>query len=253
MRGTRISVILISVCSLSWSLGCDSKPKTNPFENPAAPKQPPPITAPPKPTGPPDFMITAEGPKVGWTNILIEKKEGPQKLRDEIAANKQYVNDQVVAMTVDRNAKTPWVAEMIKALSENGASAVDITTETRTEYPKKVHFTPVKSVQQPAACSVVAKVLAERRNAVWHLKGGTAVRSPKGLAGPDMAMTEENLKSAAGACKGSDVVFIGADEGVEWGLVYDLAAASQMIESAKLKKVVLLSESPTAGREVQLN
>ena len=65
------------------------------------------------------------------------------------------------------------------------------------------------------ACSVVAKVLSERRNAVWSVRGGTAVRSPKGLAGPDMAMTEDSLTSAAHRCKESDTVFVSGDEDVD--------------------------------------
>jgi hypothetical protein len=40
---------------------------------------------------------------------------------------------------------------------------------------------------------------------------------------------------------------------VEWGLVYDLAAASQSLEKAKLPKVVLMEPAPAAGRPVTLN
>jgi len=31
---------------------------------------------PPKPKGPPELTVSAEGPKVGWTYILLEKPDG---------------------------------------------------------------------------------------------------------------------------------------------------------------------------------
>jgi biopolymer transport protein ExbD len=234
-------------------VGCeDPPPKTNPFENPAAPKQPPPITETPKSAGPPDFQILAEGPKIGWTNILLEKADGPKKLREEIAANSEFVNGKDLALTIDRKAQLPWVREMLSALDEAGATGFEITTTTRPEFATKTKLAPLSKAKSAPSCSVVSKVLSERRNAVWHLKGGTAIRSPKGLAGPDMAMTVDNLGRAAKACKESTTLFVSADDDVEWGLVYDLAAAARTIEGAPFDTVALIPAPPTAGRPVEL-
>jgi biopolymer transport protein ExbD len=237
---------------LALLAGCEEKPKTNPFENPAAPKTPPPIKEAPKPEGPPEISIGSGGPKVGWTNILPEKSDGPTKLRAELSANTEYVAGKTVKVTADRKAKLAWVIEMTRALDETGATGIEITTETRTEFPKSVMLSPLSSAKGASACTVVAKVLSERRNAVWHLKGGTAVRSPKGLAGPDQAMTAESLARAAKQCKDSQLVFVSADEDVEWGLVYDLAAVTQTVEDKPFTKVALLPNAPTAGRPVEL-
>lgn len=232
---------------------CDDPPKkTNPFEDPNAANKPPPITESPKPQGPPEFAIYAEGPKIGWTNLLLEKDDGPQKLAEEIDANKEYVDGKSVPIQIDRKAKLTWVIQFTSALAKAGATAFDISTSSRPDYPKKVTFTPLGKVGAPPPCSVVAKVLSERRNAVWSLKGGTAVKSPKGLAGPDMAMTADNLARAAKRCEESNTVFVAADEDVEWGLLYDLAAATQTVEDAKFSTVVLLPDNPVAGRPVQL-
>lgn len=247
MRRFSRAVVLLAAVALA---GCEDKPKTNPFENPQAPKAPPPITEPPKPQGPPDFVIAADGPKVGWTSIAIEKPDGPKKLVEEVMANKEHVDGKTVAVRVDRNANRKWVGQMIGALADAGASDVEITTETRTEYPKKVRFVPVSRATGAPGCTPVAKVLEDRRNAVWTLGGGTAIRSPRGLAGPDMAMTAENLTRAVKGCKGSEYVFVSGDDGVEWGLVYDLAACTQTLGEDKPTKVVLLPEPPTAGRAV---
>lgn len=233
--------------------GCDSKPKTNPFETKKDTIAPPPITEPPKPKGPPELTVSAEGPKVGWTYILLDKPDGKQKLAQEIGANAEYVSGKDVPLRVDRNAKLAHVGEMVSALAAGGAASIVVSTETRPEFPNTVKFAPLASGKSAPACSVVTKVLSERRNAVWALKGGTAVKSPKGLAGPDMAMTQDSLEAAARRCKDSDIVFVSADEDVEWGLVYDLAAATQKLEKAKLGRVVLVEPAPVAGRPVKLD
>lgn len=232
---------------------CDSKPAPNPFETKKETVEPPPIKEAPKPEGPPDFIVSQEGPKVGWTYILLEKADGKQKLDAAIAQAKAWVSGKDVKLTADRQAKVAHVGAMMQALAEGGATSVTVSTETRTEFPKTVAFTPIGGLLSKPHCSVVAKVLTERKNAVWSLGGGTAIRSPKGLAGPDMAMTEDSLTAAAKRCKESDVVFVSGDEDVEWGLIYDLAAATKVLEKASFAKVVLLEPAPVAGRPVKLD
>jgi biopolymer transport protein ExbD len=244
--------VVLALALLVAAAACDDKPKTNPFETKKDTVEPPPITEPPKPKGPPELTVSQEGPKVGWTYIMLDKPDGKQKLANEIAANKDYVSGKDVTVRADRNSKLSQVAAMIDALADGGATSITMSTETRTEFPKTVKFSPPASGKSAPACSIVAKVLTERRNAVWSLKGGTAVKSPKGLAGPDMAMTGDSLEAAARRCKDSDFVFVSGDDDVEWGLVYDLAAATQTLEKAKLGHVVLLEPSPVAGRPVKL-
>jgi biopolymer transport protein ExbD len=254
MRRPPLAVsLVVLVLAAGAAVGCDSKPSPNPFETKKDTVEPPAITTPPKPTGPPELTVSAEGPKVGWTYILLDKPDGKQKLLTEINSNKEYFSGKDVSVRADRNSKLAHVAAMIGALADGGASSIVVSTETRTEFPKTVKFLPPAAGKDAKACSVVAKVLSERRNAVWTLKGGTAVKSPKGLAGPDMAMTEDSLDAAARRCKDSDFVFVSADDDVEWGLVYDLAAATQSLEKAKLGRVVLIEPAPVAGRPVKLD
>lgn len=258
----RIWVVLSRVANLAGvaglglsvlSLSCgESKPKTNPFDTKKETVTPPAITAPPKLEGPPDFIVNADGPKIGWTYILLDKPEGKQKLTDEIEKNKKFISGETVKVRVDRKAKIAHVGAFLEALAAGGATALTVTTETRTEFPQSVTFAPPSAGKSAPTCSVVAKVLSERRNAVWSLSGGTAVRSPKGLAGPDMAMTQDSLANAAHRCKTGDFVFVSGDADVEWGLIYDLAAASQSLEKTKFSKVILLEPAPTAGRPVKL-
>lgn len=251
MRRTPIGLFAISL--LVVTAACESKPKTNPFENKSAPVAPPPIKETPKPQGPPDFVVSAEGPKVGWTYVMLEKADGKQKLAAAVGAQREWVSGKEVKLRADRQAKVAHVGEMLRALAEAGASSVTIQTDTRNEFSKTVTFTAPGALMSKPTCSVVAKVLTERRNAVWSLSGGTAVKSPKGLAGPDMAMTEDNLANAAKRCKDSDVVFVSGDEDVEWGLIYDLSAATKVLDKVTFAKVVLIEPAPVAGRPVKLD
>ena len=257
MRGhgllSSIALLCVCVCGLSVAACEDPKPKPNPFETKKDTVEPPPITELPKPKGPPEFTVGTEGPKVGWTYILLDKPEGKKKLADEISANAEWVSGKDVALRIDRGAKLAFVGEMMAALEAGGATTITVATDTRTEFPKTVKFSPKSGGKSAPSCSVATKVLSKRRNAVWSLKGGRAVESPKGLAGPDMAMTADSLEAAAKRCRESDFVFVSADEDVEWGLVYDLAAATQTLEKSKLGKVILLEPAPTAGRPVKLD
>ncbi|MBM4361792.1 MAG: hypothetical protein FJ104_03855 [Deltaproteobacteria bacterium] len=240
------------VAFLSVACG-DPPPKQNPFEVKKDTVEPPPMKEAPKPEGPPEFSVAADGPKVGYSYLMLGKPEGKEKLASAIREHEAHVRGKTVPLRVDRKARLAEVAEVMRALETGGAAAVSVSTDTRPEFPRSVAFAPRATASSARDCSVVAKVLSERKNAVWSVRGGTAVRSPKGLAGPDMAMTGESLANAARRCKDSSFVFVSADPDVEWGLVYDLAAATQVLEKVKLDKVVLLEPSPTAGRPVKLD
>jgi biopolymer transport protein ExbD len=253
MRPVRVlGAALAVVCGLA-SAGCGEKPKTNPFETKKDTVEPPPIKEPPKPQGPPEFTVGQEGPKVGWTYVLLDKPEGKAKLESELATNKEWIAGKTVPLRADRKAKLAHVAEMVRALGGAGATGVEVATDTRPEFPKAVTLSGLAENKNAPGCSVVAKVLTERRNAVWSLKGGTAVKSPKGLAGPDMAMTQTSLANAATRCKDSNVVFVSGDEDVEWGLVFDLAASTRNLDKVSIARVVLLEPAPVAGRPVKLD
>jgi hypothetical protein len=246
------------VASLSLVLptivgGCDSEPERNPFDPPPnAPKQPPPITELPKPAGPPELRIDSLSPLVGFTRILLNKPDDRDKLRAELEKNRKYFSSGDVPLAVDRDAQIPMVSVMVQELSALGASTVTVTTPTRPEYSQQLKLTPTDKVASPPPCSVVVTILADRGTAVWPLKGGTAAKRRRGFGGPDITMTGETIERIAKGCKESETLFFTGAEGVQWGLVYDLAGSTLKLEKAHVREVVLLREPPTAGRRVRL-
>src|SRR6185369_12893004 len=101
-------------------------------------------------------------------------------------------------------------------------------------------------------CSIVTMVLKDFSTAVWTIKGGLGKRQRKGLAGPDLSNTGEQLEKDIAACE-STIAFFSSEESVSWESAFNLAGT--VIVSDKKKKietVVLLREEPVAGRVVTL-
>lgn len=234
--------------------GCDDKPPPkNPFEPP--PKQtvePPKITEVPKPKGPPELGIDDLGPKVGFTRVLLDKPEGREKLAKELNEIKSQYEGKEPVLDVIRKAKLVWVMTLMNELGKIGVTKVIVKTETREDYPKQLTFTTQAKAPKPEPCALAGMILEDRSSAIWKVSGGTAMKRAKGLAGPDLSTTADTIERLAKACKQSNVFFVSADENVEWGLAYDLAATTTKIEDVKLETLVLLEKFPTAGRKVEL-
>ena len=249
-----VAGLLLVAAVYSLSIACDDseKPK-NPFDpSPSATKKPPPVTEPPKVEGAPEVRVTADGIKVGFDNVLIDKEDGQQRLRRALAPHKRYFEGVDVTVPVDRKAQLPWVIALIQEMNALGAKHVVIKTETRPEFPKELKFTPQAQVKNPRPCSVVMVVREDRSTAVWKLSGGTAMRRARGFAGPDLTTTAETLERFIKQCDESTAMFVSAQRPVEWGLAYDLAASAQKVDGANFDTIVLLEEEPTPGRPVKL-
>lgn len=251
---TRSAFVVLALASLGLGACDDPPPKKNPFEGPKKDTvEPPKDAAPPKPAGPPELGIDDLGPKVGFSRVLLDKPEGRDKLREELTQNKQHYEGKEATLSVIRKAKLAWVTTMLSELGKIGATKVIVKTETRKDYPGELPFTPEVKAPTPEPCAVVGMILDDRSAAVWKISGGTAIKRAKGLAGPDLSTTGETIERFAKGCKGSNVFFVSAQEGVEWGLAYDLAASTRVLEDVKLEAFVLLEKTPTAGRKVELS
>ncbi|MEO8902129.1 MAG: hypothetical protein ABI488_09655 [Polyangiaceae bacterium] len=244
----------ISVCLCACAaLGCDEKPDKAPTTTLSAQPSPEATATPPKPAGPPDFEIDTLSAKVGFERALLDKNDGRTTLQLLLKPTSNFVDGQDVTLLVDRRAKLPWVVAFLNELGKLGAKHVIVKTETRKEFSGSLPFTPELSLKSPPDCSVVAMVLEDRGTAVWKLSGGVATKHGKGMAGPDLSMTGDNIARFAKACKQSNTLFVSAGPSVEWGLAYDLAASSKTVEKASFDSFVLLEETPVPGHKVALH
>lgn len=248
-----INVIVLAALVGGLAFGCEEAPKPNPFAPPPKEtKEPPPLKEVPKPSGAPDLAIDNLGPKVGFTRVMVDRNDTKDKLAEAMSEHKAHFEGKEVTLRIDRKAKPDWVVLVIDEVTKLGATKVLIKTDTRQEYPKELSFTPQPKLSAVEPCTVVAMVLADRGTAVWKVAGGTASKRTKGFAGPDLAMTAETLERYGKGCKTSKRLLVSGAEGVEWGLVYDLAASSKKLEDVTFDEIVLLHERPVAGRKVEL-
>jgi hypothetical protein len=248
LRRPALTLLLLAFAALA----CEEEPHKNPFDPPKdAPIPAPPASAIPKKETAPDLEIDSISPKVGSERALLIHPEGKAQLTALLEGAKRWVEGKDVIVIVDRHAKVPWVATYLDELGKLGPSKITIRTETRKEFSQDQRFIPEAKVQAPP-CSVVGMVTSDFGTAVWKLSGGTAGKRTKGMAGPDLSMTGDTIERFAKGCKESSSFFISVADGIEWGLAFDLAASSRVLEHAKFDSSVLLNEIPTPGHKVEL-
>jgi biopolymer transport protein ExbD len=208
------------------------------------------MAEPPKPKTMPELLVDADGPYLGGTRVDLAAKNGHEKLTKILGA--LPIDGKPVTLIAEKKAKTLDVATVVAALGDAGAPKVVIKTDGRNDLPKEITVTPPSRVSSPPPCSIVTMVMKDDLStAVWSLKGGVAKRQRKGLAGPDLTQTGDEVEKAIGVCT-SSMAFVSGDDPIGWEMTYNLAGT--MVLADKKKKIdtlVLLREAPVAGRAVE--
>jgi hypothetical protein len=243
-------MLLLAAVLAGGACACDQKkPETNTTTDPVA--EPSARPREPEPERAPELAVDEAGPRVGWDHVRVDDDRAMLRLRAALEPHRKWFEGQKVEMKALAKVDPRWVVWTVTALGELGASSVEIETATRPGYPPKIAFTPQSRLgAPPPECSLVAQVLEDRGTAVWKVSGGTATKKRRGLGGPDLTTTAEVIERFAKACETSDTMFVGHHEAVPWGQLYDLAASAQIIPNIRWNRVVLLAESPVAGRPI---
>lgn len=249
---------LLAFAALCSCLACEEPEKPAKKIVPQAPTEEPETEPPPPPPTPPTFSIDEFGPKVRFSLAVVTDEEGKprvqglEQLRKDLAAEKEYISGKDILLTVGRKANPGWVTTYLAELATLAPSSVKVGTETRAEYPKEVAFALEGESTKVAACTLAGAILEDRSTAIWKVSGGTARKRGRGMGGPDLTMTGDTIVSMAKGCDSNLFVVSGA-EGVEWGLIYDLAASAMTLEKAGLSRALVPKQRPTAGRPVKLD
>ena len=247
--------LVLCTIALAGLPACDDPPKTAAGTSSAtatagATTAAPPSTAPPKPTSMPDLSVDPDGPYLGGQRVNLADATGPEKLTKIV--KDLPINGQPVTLQVDKKAKVSAVAAVVVALGDAGAPKITIKTDGRNDLPKTFDVVPESRLSSPGGCSIVATVLKDLSTAVWPFKGGMARKQRKGLAGPDLSHTGEQLEKDLAACD-STTAFFSGDDSVGWESVFNLAGTVLVSDKKKkLDTLVLLREEPVAGRPVTL-
>lgn len=213
-----------------------------------APKEPP------KPKGVPALIVDSLGPYLGIVRIDVKLENWREKMAT-VLKDFPIKADEPVTVIAEKRAATPYVAALVDALGKAGATKVLLKTDGRDDVPKELMVVPPSKVSSPPGCSVTVSVLKDLSTAVWPLKGGLGKKQRKGLAGPDLSNTADIIKKDLAACD-SSYAFFSSDDAIGWEMAYNLAGTLKVVddksEKKKIETLVLLAESPVAGRPVTL-
>ena len=248
VRKSTLAWLCLGLAAATLACEDEQKPSRKPSEAVVPPKL---ASATPKPDVAPILEIDTVSPKVGFERALLQHPEGKAQLTTLLSDAKRWIEGKDVVVIIDRKVQVPWVATYLDELAKVGPSKITIRTDTRKEFSQDQRFIPEAKVQAPP-CSVVGMVMSDYGTAVWKLSGGTAGKRTKGMAGPDLSMTGDTIERFAKGCKESSTFFVSVAEGIEWGLAFDLAASSRVLEKVKFEDTVLLGEIPTPGHKVDL-
>jgi len=198
----------------------------------------------------PTITFTDRGLSVDGQDDAWDKLDQRAKTLGERKAESEGKDVAVVAL---RNAPAHQVAAAAQKLLEVWhPRSLTIRTPTRDQSQGELLVVP-RHGHAPDCSAVVA---IERDSAVdlWSKGGGGAQRFSRGMAGPDLTSSTDALKRRAGGCD-SPVWFLGAADGVTWGLVFDLALRAKASEDGgtalRPMEVALLGRSPVAGRPIK--
>ncbi len=225
--------------------GCDEKAAKSEAPEAAATAAPT-ASAPPEPARAPDIVVDASNISVGQDRIATGEPGLPDKVA-VFVTGRPMIEGQTVSMVVLRNAKPSGPLAVLYALRKAKAAAAIIHTDGRDGSTQSL---PISFATSAPDCATVAWIAKDAAIDVWPAGGGTAKRIIKGLAGPDMTLGGEAVRKQMSACSSSQI-FVGSDEGLTWGLVFDLATGALTAPGSHVSAAVLVPDG-VPGRKLVL-
>jgi hypothetical protein len=247
----RGSLAMVACLSIVAAASCDEPKKSVP-PKPDAAAVTTPSTASAAPAAPsmPEVTLDTSRVQMGMDDLQLNVPSFASALKNMIAKYPVSKPDKVV-LNAARQNKIPDVTAIVYALFEGGAKTIEVRSRPRGTFPGQVVLTPDTLYAKKAQpCSYAGMVLKDLAPTFWHIKGGTAKKYPKGMAGPDFTAMHEIWSKEVGSCP-STIFFFSSEEGVEWGHAFDIAT-SVVAAKYNIDTYVLLREIPTAGKPVKI-
>lgn len=198
----------------------------------------------------PDITVDNLGVYLGGERVDLKAQDGAKKLKEVVAKHRFDAKSPVVVAL--RAARAPDVSATVNALGDAGASEVLVKTQDRARKDEQLRVVPEARAGKLADCTVTLAMLKDRTTASWPVRGATATKYPKGMAGPDLSLTLEGVTKMVNACPSTSMVFAG-DDSVDWGLTFDMITrVSTASPALKITSYVLPRAAPVAGHAVKL-
>lgn len=236
------------------ALGCDEKPTA--ALDAASASATPSVTAsaPPPPPKPPiitldDGAFVASGDKVDMSAADAKGRIVAMlsNLNSAPAARGPMITGETLEVDALRDTTMPRFMVAIDALHDAKAKSLVVKTAQRD----RTMGTLSVSLEHPvvAPCAAVAMVTKDNAINVWPYSGATAQRFSHGFAGPDITLGSAAFAKLANACE-APMDFVGGDDTIKWGVVFDLALAASQTAGFRPTSTVVLTKTPVLGRKV---
>jgi hypothetical protein len=233
----------MAACDDSSSEGDKSTAQPSAQSAPVATPAPP---AAPEPPHAPDIIVDRDKVAIGADHLAT----GEPALGDKVGsllAGAPAIEGHALDLVAMRNAKPSQVVAIVGALRAAKATGVTVKTAARDDTTQKL---PVSFATSVADCTVVIWIGKDGFTSVWPAGGGAAKRVGHGLAGPDMTLATDAVRTLWSGC-GSPAVVTGADDAMTWGLVFDLATGVLASPGSRASAAVLVT-SAMPGKKLVL-
>jgi hypothetical protein len=250
-RATMAPEMPRSICLVLCALlvaACDKSSEGDnaaaaPSEAPAPPPAPPPAPEPPRA---PDIIIDRSTVSVGAEHVAT----GEPAMGDKVGAlvtGQPAIAGHTADLVAMRNARPSEVAAVVGALRGAKAGGVKVKTAARDDTTQALVLSFAPSVPD---CTAVLWIAKDGVIDVWPAGGGTVKRVARGLAGPDVTLGTEAVRTQWAGC-GAPAIAIGAEDTMTWGLVFDLATTVLTSPGSRASAGILVT-SAAPGHKLAL-
>lgn len=167
------------------------------------------------------MLVTVDDGAAMFDGDRIDFTSPDVKGRLMVGLGGKKVEGETIAVVAARETKMPKVAQVIAAVATAKPKAIVVKTMKRDRTTVDL---PIALGAKRDGCAAVGYVAKDSSSSSWPASGATATKYSKGMAGPDITRASDGMRKLVGACDATHI-FVGADEGVTWGLVADLAIA----------------------------
>src|SRR5579859_5343125 len=217
----RMTRPLFFLCAVLGVVACDksSSEGDNPTselsaQSAAAPPAPAPAPTPAPPRAP-EIIVDRSTVSVGTERVATGEPALAEKV-GALVSGQPAIAGHTADLVAMRNAKPSQVMAVVGALRGAQAGGAKIKTSARDDTTQALPISFASSVPDCAAVMWIAK---DGVIDVWPAGGGAAKRVARGLAGPDVTLGTDAVRTVWAGC-GAPAIVIGAEDTMTWGLVF---------------------------------
>ena len=194
----------------------------------------------------PDMFVDERGIGIGPERIDLAAADGATKLSETL--ERVPLDGKQATLRTATKAQIRDVGAVLTGLGKRGVSSVLLKMDgARKDLPSEYVVVPEGRIAKADDCSIVVSVLEDSSTAVWAVKGGGGKKARKGLSGPDLSVTGDNVAYQLKGCN-SKMGFFSAHAKLRWEHAFHVGALVRKTDATStIESLVFLAKEPVAG------